>query len=436
MYSRKANLRPRRITLERHHIIIIFLSLLLISLAYILTTGITIKYKTFQNFIAVSRTSFPDNKTTSVTTLKLTTHISTESLYHTSVEANTVVQVVLTTDRTPTSDRSFHHTTDTLNIPVTNINSLDDDLLSNLSSKTAEFKENPGYFENFTYFYLNSSRVSDIPSQYSIPGTSVCSGDVDLLVMIMSVKQHSDWRLLIRQTWASPIYDKSWSQKGLVRLVFFFGNEGFADVENLALYNESKLYGDIVVASFKDNYGNLSLKLATALTWASKHCPQAKFVAKVDMDTFVHLKVFLKLVQHVAQNYTDFIIGYQHIFPKPYVVRDGKWAVPHHMYAFSFFPKYVYGHSYVLTSSVVHKMAASFPFVHIVPNEDAFITGIMAVTLNITRLGNTAFAFSLKQYTFCDLVYKRYVSAMYNVKYMKELWDAMLTGNCTETQIT
>ncbi|XP_059155175.1 lactosylceramide 1,3-N-acetyl-beta-D-glucosaminyltransferase-like [Physella acuta] len=254
--------------------------------------------------------------------------------------------------------------------------------------------------------------------------------------MIMSVKQHSDWRLLIRQTWASPIYDNSWSQKGLVRLVFFFGNEGFTDVENLELYNESKLYGDIVVASFKDSYGNLSLKLATALTWASKHCPHAKFVAKVDMDTFAHLQVLLKLLQSLAYNYTNFIVGYQHGYDKPFVVRDGRWAVPKDVYAYSYFPKYIYGHSYVISGPAVHKMAASFPFVHIVPNEDAFITGIMAVTLNITRLGNSAFAFGGQKYTFCDLVYRRYATTMYNVKYMKELWDAMLSGNCTETPIT
>ncbi|XP_059153456.1 beta-1,3-galactosyltransferase 1-like [Physella acuta] len=309
------------------------------------------------------------------------------------------------------------------------------DLLSNLSSKTKEFKEYPGYFSNFTYFYLNSSRVSDIPSQYSIPGTSVCSGDVDLLVIVISVIQHSDWRLLIRQTWASPIYDKSWSQKDLVKLVFFFGNEGFTDVENLALFNESKLYGDIVVASFKDSYGNLSLKLATALTWASKHCPHAKFVAKVDMDVFLHIDVLLKLLHSVLLNYTNFIIGYKHTSQKPAVLRAGKWAVPRDVYPYSYFPNYIFGPSYVLTGSVVHKMAASFPFVHIVPNEDAFITGIMAVRLNITRLGNTAFAYLLRRCTICDLVFRKYLGALYRQNILKQIWENFTTENCSSVEI-
>ncbi|XP_059153455.1 beta-1,3-galactosyltransferase 5-like [Physella acuta] len=319
--------------------------------------------------------------------------------------------------------------------PAVNIIKHDKGLLSNLSSKMKLITENPGYFENFTYFQLNRSRVSDIPSQYSIPGTSVCSGDVDLLVMIMSVKQHSDWRLLIRQTWASPIYDKSWSQKGLVRLVFFFGNEGFTDVQNLALYNESKLYGDIVVASFKDSYGNLSLKLATALTWASKHCPHAKLVAKVDMDTFVLLPTLMELLPTISHNHTEFILGLQHRSRKPLVRRKGKWAVKNETYPYFYFPKYIYGHSYVMSGPTVHKMAASFPFVHIVPNEDAFITGIMAVTLNIIRLDNPTFAFSLKKYKICDLVYGYFVTAIYKKIFLKDIWRSILNRNCSSVII-
>ncbi|XP_059155153.1 beta-1,3-galactosyltransferase 5-like [Physella acuta] len=329
----------------------------------------------------------------------------------------------------------FNHKVEQVENVAQKIISKNSGLLSNLSSKTTEFKEYPGYFENFTYFQLNRSRVSDIPSQYSIPGASVCSGDVDLLVMIMSVKQHSDWRLLIRQTWASPIYDKSWSQKGLVRLVFFFGNEGFTDVENLALYNESKLYGDIVVASFKDSYGNLSLKLATALTWASKHCPHAKFVAKVDMDTFVLLPTLMELLQTISHNHTEFILGFQHRYIKPLVRRKGRWAVTNETYPYFYFPKYIYGHSYVISGPAVHKMAASFPFVHIVPNEDAFITGIMAVTLNITRLGNPTFAYSLKKYKICDLVYGYFVTAIYKKIFLKEIWTNVLNKNCSSVVI-
>ena len=70
-----------------------------------------------------------------------------------------------------------------------------------------------------------------------------------------------------------------------MKLIFFLG----VDIESRnkkiqrPVLNEQNKFGDLVVEDFIDSYVNLTLKSLFILKWAKDYCPQAKFVAKVEI---------------------------------------------------------------------------------------------------------------------------------------------------------
>ncbi|RUS75077.1 hypothetical protein EGW08_017154, partial [Elysia chlorotica] len=148
-------------------------------------------------------------------------------------------------------------------------------------------------------------------------------------------------------------------------------------------------YRDIVVGDFKDSYGNLSLKMSVIISWVVKYCPNVEAMVKVDMDTFVNFELLLALLREIpSKTHPKYVLGAQHRLLQPPVVRTGRWAVSQSMYPYKHFPKYLLGHSYVVSGPALKLMAESFPYFPIIPNEDAFITGIMSRVLNITRFNS------------------------------------------------
>ncbi|CAL1529753.1 unnamed protein product, partial [Lymnaea stagnalis] len=283
-----------------------------------------------------------------------------------------------------------------------------------------------GYFQNLTYFQKKQMLISSIPSTFKISCEAICAMQpVEMLIILMSMPGETTRRLDIRTTWASLLYGGSWHQNKIVRMAFFFGGAGLRTEEVETLKQESNLYGDIVVADFQESYKNLSLKLATSLTWTVQHCPHAKYVAKIDTDIFAHVPMLLQFVRKISQNHTHFVVGRQHSHTKPFVVRIGRWAVSRDVYPLDIFPKYVYGASYVVSFPAVQLMVKRFPYVAIVPNEDAFITGIMAKMLNITRLSSDVFTSLSTKYTACDFTYRNFVTAMCKPEFLQHVWQSM-----------
>jgi hypothetical protein len=70
------------------------------------------------------------------------------------------------------------------------------------------------------------------------------------------------------------------------------------------------------------------------------------------------------------------VVGYA--IGNPISVRTGKWAVDFTSYPLPFFPRYVFGHSYVISSDVIADIVNASRFLPFVPVEDAFVTGSLA----------------------------------------------------------
>ena len=284
-----------------------------------------------------------------------------------------------------------------------------------------------------TYFRLNDQKVNDIPQNFSITGSNICDPKFSTILFVgpsVVDSETNKGRLEIRKTWASRFYADNWLQTSKTRLVFFFGSLGLNNDQLQTLKNEAGIFKDIVVGDFQDSYGNLSLKMTVIISWVAKYCPNVEAMVKVDMDTFVNVELLLGLLQELpSKTYPNYVLGKQHRISNPPVVRSGRWAVPKSIYRYKNFPTYVLGHSYVVSGSAVKLLAKSFPYFPIIPNEDAFVTGIMPVVLNITRFGSS-FADKFTTNWFEDFKKNILVSVILRRKSRGEIWNLIKDQIC------
>lgn len=286
---------------------------------------------------------------------------------------------------------------------------------------------------NASFFTLRPTRVSAFTPTLLLDGRGLCSPDGPfLLVVVPSIDDHVRERETIRTTWASVAYGGKWPNATLrhsIKLAFFLGVR--PNTNSSALNSESNLYGDIVQADFEDTYKNLSLKIAAVLQWSNSYCAHAGHVLKVDEDTFVNLPLLLDLLDWLRVRRARYILGYRHLYSKPLVVRSGRWKVDVSVYPLPLFPQYLYGHSYVISGDAVTELFLGHLRMPVVPNEDAYVTGILAKTLNITRIHCPYFAHLNTVPIRCELVHNRAVSQTYReTSELYHTWELYKSSEC------
>ncbi|RUS78353.1 hypothetical protein EGW08_013873 [Elysia chlorotica] len=284
---------------------------------------------------------------------------------------------------------------------------------------------------NRTFFKLSDTKVSEIPMVFLSSATHICSQGARTIFVVPSVVASFEDRLEIRQTWASGLYDENWEQTSERRIAFFFGSSGLSATDMAELWYESDTFGDIVVGDFHDTYANLSLKMAVTISWVAKYCPNIDAMVKVDMDTFVNVDLLSTLLKELpVEAGLNYVLGHRYNDDRSPVMREGVWSVPQDVYPFDFYPQYLFGHSYLVSGSAVTLLAKSFPYFPIVPNEDAFVTGIMSLVLNNTRFDTLAFGDT----TELDEVWKIEngisVTAVVYYENRKQIWHRIKSRQC------
>jgi hypothetical protein len=139
---------------------------------------------------------------------------------------------------------------------------------------------------------LNSSTV--LPSK---------TPSVFVLIVVFSSPKNFEQRSIIRSTWAeikhmvmgphitNIIINGSYTAESLVKTVFLLGQTDEKTQSNIE--TESEYYNDLVIGSFTDSYGNLTLKTKLGLEWAYKFC-MFEYYLKTDDDVFVYSKGLVK----------------------------------------------------------------------------------------------------------------------------------------------
>ncbi|KAL8610504.1 hypothetical protein ACOMHN_060424 [Nucella lapillus] len=270
--------------------------------------------------------------------------------------------------------------------------------------------------QNASFFRLRDTVVNRFDNPWLVQTTCPSEGP-DLLIVIPSVHTHVPHRRAIRQTWGSMAYGKAWpgwsgsstSNAASVKLIFCLGVSELHKRDRVL--HEAETYQDIVMGDFIESYQNLSLKMAMVLQWVDDFCPGAKNVLKADEDTFVHVPLLLDVL----------------------VARQGRWEVPLEEYPLPYWPKYMYGHSYVISGDAIRSLRHASQHMPLVTNEDAYVTGILALSAGVMRVGSHRFAIVQSVYPRCALVQHEDISQT-GIRPMTELyvvWKMLMTGNCS-----
>ena len=129
-----------------------------------------------------------------------------------------------------------------------------------------------------------------------------CKTPVFVVIVVFSSPKNIEKRSVIRSTWAeikdtdsiitNIANEGSYSNpKRLVKTVFLLGKPDKKTQSSTEI--ESEYHSDLVFGSFKDSYGNLTLKAKLGLEWAHKFC-NFKYYLKTDDDVFVYSKGLVK----------------------------------------------------------------------------------------------------------------------------------------------
>ena len=177
------------------------------------------------------------------------------------------------------------------------------------------------------------------------------------------------------------------------------------------------------------------------------------FIIKVDQDTFVNLPLLLDALSlfslgrssggsgggsgngngsgNGSGSGSGFVLGHKHTRPVPPVSRSGKWQVRREDYRLPKFPRYVYGHSYVISGDAVRVLRHAAQRMPLVPNEDAYVTGVLAKSANVSRVDCQRFA-AVWQLSRCSLVNGTDVSqtGFGSSAQLLRMWDMIKSGKC------
>uniref|UniRef100_A0A2C9LQI2 Hexosyltransferase n=1 Tax=Biomphalaria glabrata TaxID=6526 RepID=A0A2C9LQI2_BIOGL len=174
----------------------------------------------------------------------------------------------------------------------------------------------------------------------------VCSSSPPyLLVLQMSVPSEINARNAVRETWASVASGRKWPNRVVnadVKVVFVIGHGINNDtrIDKEAVSAESATHGDILYLDMMESYRNLTLKVVSSLYWVKVTCPGVRFVAKVDVDTFVNVPLLVDtlLVEEIKLNFT--ILGHVYRKIRSGVFREGGWAVSESLFPEPYYPVY------------------------------------------------------------------------------------------------
>ncbi|XP_035793137.1 uncharacterized protein LOC118467134 [Anopheles albimanus] len=195
-----------------------------------------------------------------------------------------------------------------------------------------------------------------------------------VLVLVHSAPANVEKRDTIRSTWGRP--------DSRARLIFLLGAVNTSAAQR-AIEEESLTNDDIVQGSFVDAYRNMTYKHVMALKWYNYHCPDARYVLKVDDDVFINTPVLYDVLQLVAPQRNLLLCELKQKLSVKRTHRS-KWFVSWREYPARYYPPHCPGYSILYSADVargLYREAQRQPFFWI---DDVHITGTVAHHANLT----------------------------------------------------
>lgn len=152
------------------------------------------------------------------------------------------------------------------------------------------------YYKKYKTFVKHTLMSDVFHPQFIIENSRLCKSSTKIIILFNSRLSNQSARDVIRDT-----FRKTFNDVG-VAYGFFLSNPS-EELLRRQVLEESKVWGDIVMAASKEAYPLLTLKTAHLLHWVATNCPASTHVAKVDDDVYVNVGRLLNLLD-TPRNYT------------------------------------------------------------------------------------------------------------------------------------
>lgn len=214
----------------------------------------------------------------------------------------------------------------------------------------------------------------DIKFQFTILNL-VCkqkSSDISLLILVHSSVTHFSKRQVIRDTWGRA--------SATMKIIFLTARASKEDV-NVRLKRESDQFEDIVQGDFADTYHNITYKHTMGLKYAIYHCPEAKYVLKVDDDVFVNTPMLTTFLSEKVSVYgaKDVLMCILMVHTMTLRSYRSKWRISFEEYPHRYFPTFCRGLAIIYSPDVIFDLYKKAQEVKkYVKLDDVFYTGLTA----------------------------------------------------------
>lgn len=190
-----------------------------------------------------------------------------------------------------------------------------------------------------------------------------------LLIVIKSTTSQFDRRNAIRKTWGNET-----SVDGVsMRRIFLLARSN-DEKKELLLAEEVAEYHDIIQGDFQDSFRNLTIKDIMFLRWMKTYCSQVKFIFKGDDDVFVNMQNIIDYVVSFPNDKAKDIFTGSVLYPSPRITDPkSKYYVSSNLWNEKYYPPYVSGGGFVMSSVVAKKIFEAMKILPIIPIDDAFL---------------------------------------------------------------
>ncbi|XP_076822586.1 UDP-GlcNAc:betaGal beta-1,3-N-acetylglucosaminyltransferase 7-like [Clavelina lepadiformis] len=213
--------------------------------------------------------------------------------------------------------------------------------------------------------------------------------DVFLLLVVKSACALKSRRDAIRVTWGN----EDWAKENLhvnVRRVFLLGACQDEKLQG-TLIAEDRKYNDILQWDFFDSFRNLTLKDCLFLQWITRNCQNVPYIFKGDDDVFVNVK---NIVQHLKdlplEKRSELFVGSVLNGSPRILIPSWKYYVSYNLYPDKFYPPYVSGGGFVMSTPLAVKLFQASLFRRIIPIDDAFL-GILLKMIGVAPKNDRGF---------------------------------------------
>ncbi|RWR99894.1 beta-1:3-galactosyltransferase 2-like protein, partial [Dinothrombium tinctorium] len=147
-----------------------------------------------------------------------------------------------------------------------------------------------GSERNFTFY---SNAELEAAKTFIIDKPHYCGLDsganASIVAIVFSAVQNYVSRAAIRETWGKQLRSRG------VKLLFLVASTSDENLQD-NIIEEDNIYGDLLQASFIEDYYNLTLKTIAMLDSLRNYCSQVKFVLKTDQDVLINVEKVFQVV--------------------------------------------------------------------------------------------------------------------------------------------